>query len=253
MLADIGFTHIRLPVEPKVFMDTGTGALKTEFLPSLDAAIARIRKQGLAVIVDAHPKTNAYKKMARKYSMPARYLKWWGAFAKHLSQTDPEWVFLEPLNEPGGQSYWAHQAWWDYQDKLFTVIRANAPHSIKALRDCVKQGLGKRRRLAENFAKVTEWAEQHKRRIYVGEFGVMYKYAPHADRCRWLTAVRETMETADCGWAMWEYGLNFGITEGRNEPGKRTLNTDVVKALGLTVPAELPMPTVPATAEAKAE
>ena len=62
--------------------------------------------------------------------------------------------------------------------------KGKAPHSAKALRDCVKQGLGTRERVDTNFSKIAAWATKHNRRMYIGEFGVMLKYAPSADRCR---------------------------------------------------------------------
>jgi len=113
-------------------MNNETGELKTELLPELDRAIAMIRDAGLAVIVDIHPKSNAYKKMRGK-PVADRFIDWWGHLARHLAETtDPEWVFLELLNEPGGQGFWV-SSYTPYQDKLITVVRENAPdHTIIA-------------------------------------------------------------------------------------------------------------------------
>ncbi|MBI1337319.1 MAG: cellulase family glycosylhydrolase [Phycisphaera sp.] len=127
MIADAGFDHVRLVTDPLFLMDRDTGELKTELLGDYDEAIRLLRKHGLAVIVDVHPKNPSYKSMAGK-PIAQSFITWWGQFAKHLAQTtDPEWVFLETLNEPGGQGYWVSN-WPEYQDKLLTVMRANAPH-----------------------------------------------------------------------------------------------------------------------------
>lgn len=131
LIADAGFDHIRLPVDPTFIMDKETGDLKTDLLPELDRAIEMIRDHGLAVIVDVHPKSNAYKKMRGK-PMADKFVEWWGQLAAHLSTTDPEWVFLELLNEPGGQGFWT-QSYGPYQDRLLTIVRENAPdHTIIA-------------------------------------------------------------------------------------------------------------------------
>lgn len=130
-LKQAGFTHVRLPVEPAPFMNNDTGELKTDLLPELDRAIKMIVDTGLAVIVDAHPKTNAYKAMRLKPELAKNFVTWWGNFAKYLAKTtDPEWVFLEPLNEPGGQKYYGSKWTW-YQDKLIMTIAEAAPrHTI---------------------------------------------------------------------------------------------------------------------------
>lgn len=132
MIADAGFDHIRLPIDPGFLMGP-KGELQTELLGEVDRAIRMIRDHGLAVIVDVHPKSNRFKKMSGKPDVRKAFIPWWGAFAKHLAETtDPEWVFLEILNEPGGQGYW-NSNYPPYQDKLITIIRENAPeHTIIA-------------------------------------------------------------------------------------------------------------------------
>lgn len=134
MIKQMGFDHIRLPVDPLFLIDKKDGALMTELLPELDRAIAMIREQGLAVIVDIHPKNNDFKGLSGKPVLREGFVRWWGEFAAHMAKTtDPEWVFLELLNEPGGQKYWANQQWSDYQDRLITAVRASAPdHTIIA-------------------------------------------------------------------------------------------------------------------------
>lgn len=134
MIRAMGYDHIRLPVDPTILCNKEDGALLPELLPELDRAIAMFCAKGLAVIVDVHPKTPDFKGLADKAALSETFVTWWGNFARHLAgTTDPEWVFLELMNEPGGQKYWANQKWQDYQDRLITVVRANAPeHTLIA-------------------------------------------------------------------------------------------------------------------------
>ncbi len=134
MIMAMGFDHIRLPVDPQFLINNETGQLVTELLPELDRAIALIRGNGLAVIIDIHPKNNSFKGLSGKQVLREAFVKWWGEFASHMAKTtDPEHVFLELLNEPGGQTYWANATWEAYQDQLITVVRAAAPeHTIIA-------------------------------------------------------------------------------------------------------------------------
>ncbi len=134
MIRGMGFAHVRLPVDPIAWMDTETGELKTGLLGELDAAVARILRHGLAVVVDAHPKNHTFKALRKKPLLARRFVTWWGRMAGHLAETtDPQRVFLELLNEPGGQHYWADETWEAYQDRLITAVRAAAPkHTLIA-------------------------------------------------------------------------------------------------------------------------
>jgi hypothetical protein len=128
-----GFTHVRLPTDPTPFIQIATGALSTNLLPELDRAIQMAVDRGLAISVDIHPKMPVFKTMQSKSELGDAFLKWWGEFARHLdATTDPEWVFIEPMNEPGGQGYYG-ATWSEYQDRLLTAIRRAAPrHTIVA-------------------------------------------------------------------------------------------------------------------------
>jgi endoglucanase len=134
MIKGMGFDHIRLPVDPVFLYNKDDGALDTTLLSELDRAIMMIREHDLAVIVDVHPKSSEFRGLSEKPTTREGFVTWWGEFAAHLAKTtDPEWVFLELLNEPGGQRFWANQIWSDYQDRLITIVRANAPdHTIIA-------------------------------------------------------------------------------------------------------------------------
>jgi hypothetical protein len=58
------------------------------------------------------------------------FAKFWRAFASHLSKRDPEFVFLEVINEPMVEDGYR---WYGIQGKLIAAIRAAAPnHTIIA-------------------------------------------------------------------------------------------------------------------------
>ena len=59
------------------------------------------------------------------------FCSFWSSFARHLSQFDPEWVILEPMNEPvlNGQE----EKWIPIQKKVIAAIRSSAPrHTVLA-------------------------------------------------------------------------------------------------------------------------
>jgi len=72
-------------------------------------------------------------------------------------------------------------------------------------------------------------------RVIVNEFGVYNKYAAAACRYRWLSDVRQAVESHGFGWTVWEYCTDFGIASG--EPGARKLDLNAAAALGLKVAA----------------
>lgn len=312
-MARTGFRHIRLAVDPEAFVDKETGGLNGELLPELDAAIRRIVDAGMAVDFDPHPKMFHFKRMAQNTGRPEQFLRWWKEMAGHLHRTtDPEMVYLETLNEPGGQSYY-NQSWSDYQDKLITAIRASAPgHTIignpggyqlvrdlanytphpdrnvvyavhyyepsqfthqgaqwmkdwyvplrsvpwpvderqrdqipnwidtdhehaekskQVLADMLRQGLGKRSRIDENFAAVLAWSKRHRRPIVINEFGVYTKYAGKEDAMAWTAAVRQAAEQRGFGWSLWDYVGDFGFG-GDPVPGRREWDSARLEALG---------------------
>lgn len=59
---------------------------------------------------------------------------------------------------------------------------------------------------------VAEWAQQHDRPIYVGEFGA-YEQADMGSRAAWTNYVRESCEERGFAWAYWELASGFGILD----------------------------------------
>jgi hypothetical protein len=85
---------------------------------------------GLAVIVDIHPSDEFKLRLSHDERSLEAFSIFWRAFAFHLSNRDPELVFLEVLNEPMVEDGYR---WYGIQGKLIASIRAGAPnHTIIA-------------------------------------------------------------------------------------------------------------------------
>src|SRR5690606_1585159 len=96
-IAAIGLKHVRLCVAPKLIMDAATGEPLADRLPFLDAAIARLQRAGLLVVVDIH---NEDREAELNPGWQAAFVKFWSELAKRLSAFDPELTVLELINEP---------------------------------------------------------------------------------------------------------------------------------------------------------
>jgi endoglucanase len=114
-----GFTFVRLAAEPAVLEDA---AIRRVFLDQ----VRRLERQGLGVIVSAHPvdwnlDTNAADR--------ARLTAFWRNLAPALREFPPALTFAEVLNEPVFRA--DPGAWWRLQDSLVGIIRAALPdHTI---------------------------------------------------------------------------------------------------------------------------
>ncbi|SDW08759.1 glycoside hydrolase family 5 protein [Paenibacillus sp. CF384] len=64
--------------------------------------------------------------------------------------------------------------------------------------------------IVEAFDKVDNWAKEHHRPIYLGEFGA-YSKADMPSRARWTTFVREEADRRGFSWAYWEFSSGFGV------------------------------------------
>src|SRR5262245_35053274 len=54
LMRQMGLTHVRVCVQPKVLMDQSTGAVRAETAGFLDAAIERFHRADLLVLIDLH-------------------------------------------------------------------------------------------------------------------------------------------------------------------------------------------------------
>ncbi|MFC4808576.1 glycoside hydrolase family 5 protein [Paenibacillus sp. GCM10023250] len=60
------------------------------------------------------------------------------------------------------------------------------------------------------FDKVDAWAKEHRRPVWLGEFGA-YSKADMPSRARWTAFVRGEAEKRGFGWAYWEFSAGFGV------------------------------------------
>ena len=139
LIRQMGFTHVRVPINLDVIADpTVPGQLNPAALDVLDDALAQIAAADLAVIVDLH--SISLTNSSPLYSgaledddaLVDNFTAFWRTFAAHLAATtDPEWVFIEALNEPVFEADPAR--WAAIQRDLLAVIREQAPqHTLLA-------------------------------------------------------------------------------------------------------------------------
>jgi len=132
LIKSLGFDHVRFPIEPAPLMnDTPDPAiLNTTYLGYIDSALDMILAAGLAVVIDIHPSDEFKLRLGRDERSIETFGIFWRAFATHLSRRDPEFVFLEVLNEPMVEDSYR---WYGIQAKLIASIRSGAPnHTIIA-------------------------------------------------------------------------------------------------------------------------
>ncbi len=110
-----GFTFVRLPVQPEVLAGPGVMA-------ALAASLARLQRQGLAVIVSVHP---VDWRLETTSGDRARLLAVWRSLAAVLRPFDPRLTFPEVLNEPVFRD--DPQGWARLQRQVLAEIRAILP------------------------------------------------------------------------------------------------------------------------------
>ncbi len=138
LIKKLGFTNVRVPIDmANVYDKSQSDFLNKINLAFLDRGIRKILSYELAIIIDLH--SISQKEGGSNYSGPLgqdetftdTFCRFWTSFARHLSQFDPDWVILEPMNEPvlSGKE----ENWPPVQKKVTAAIRNGAPkHSILA-------------------------------------------------------------------------------------------------------------------------
>ena len=129
-IRDAGFTHVRLAIEPKLFLnEQNPTELDAKMLKYLDYAIGRFTAHDLAVIVDIHAWEADFKaRLMTDTAMQKAFASMWQALAEHLDYTDPEMVYFEVMNEPSPEK---QEDWPPLQETFVQAIRAGSPqHTI---------------------------------------------------------------------------------------------------------------------------
>jgi aryl-phospho-beta-D-glucosidase BglC (GH1 family) len=129
LIKAMNFDHVRLSVNPQpMFRRNQADRIPADYLAYLDAAVKMILDQGLAVILDMHPESDFKQKLVADDSFVEQFEDFWRAFARHYSNTNPDLVFFEILNEP---EFRDRYRWEGVQSRLAAAIREGAPaHTI---------------------------------------------------------------------------------------------------------------------------
>jgi len=131
LIKSMGFDHVRLTLEPaQLLTPSQPDKLEPQHLKLLDDAVQMVLSHGLAVIIDIHPSGDFNRKLATDQRQVEAFTDFWRSLARHYSDTDPERVFFEVLNEPEmGDGY----RWYGMEAQFITIIRSVAPrHTIIA-------------------------------------------------------------------------------------------------------------------------
>jgi aryl-phospho-beta-D-glucosidase BglC (GH1 family) len=129
LINSMNFDHVRLSVNPQpMFLRNQADRIPADYLAYLDAAVKMILDQGFAVILDMHPDSDFKQKLVADDSFVEQFEDFWRAFARHYSNTNPDLVFFEILNEP---EFRDRYRWEGVQSRLASAIREGAPaHTI---------------------------------------------------------------------------------------------------------------------------
>ncbi len=83
-------------------------------------------------------------------------------------------------------------------------------------------------KVKEEIAQAANWGKNHKRPIFLGEFGA-YQAAPMTSRIAWTKCVASTAEEHGMSWSYWEFCAGFGLYDADNSQWRSSL----LKSLGV--------------------
>lgn len=125
-MRQMGLTHVRLCLQPRVVMDQSTGAVRPETAEHVETAIERFHSAGLLVVVDLH---NEDRPSELNSAWQDGCVRFWGDLAARFKHFDPDFTIFEIINEPvfaGRESEWN-----TLNARLAGAIRKSAPnHTI---------------------------------------------------------------------------------------------------------------------------
>jgi len=101
LIHDMGFTYVRIGIEPSQFMSNGgfDSAESRAALSRMDEAIREAINNHLAVSLCLFP-TDDYKRQLQGQSGADQLLFLWRMLAQHYASTDADHLFYELINEP---------------------------------------------------------------------------------------------------------------------------------------------------------
>ena len=122
----LGFDHIRLSIDPDpLVLWQKSQPQGKDFVAELDTVVAKATSLGLAVIVDIHPESHYKQALLQGTDAPQRFAALWRALAAHYSDTSPNLVFFELMNEPEQTDQFR---WEGIESSVAQQIREVAPH-----------------------------------------------------------------------------------------------------------------------------
>jgi hypothetical protein len=123
-----GYDHVRVTCKPSDIYNSD-GSAKSGGIDKFKQVAANAKAAGIGAMVCVHKN--------RSYSVPhlsEKFVKYCHDFAKKLADTDPEYLFLETVNEPNvhtgrpGDKVYDTSEWNEQMAKAALGMRENAPH-----------------------------------------------------------------------------------------------------------------------------
>jgi endoglucanase len=122
LIKEAGFTNVRINLFPfREMSGANGGALKPEWLDTLDWVVGLARAQNLKVILDLHEFTVMGEAPAAHQQ---QFLAFWRQISAHCQKLPPE-VLFEVLNEPFGKL--TESLWNEYFAEALALIREKNP------------------------------------------------------------------------------------------------------------------------------
>lgn len=213
LIKEMGFDHVRFPIEPTPLMSESPdpSILNTTYLRYVDNALDMILASGLAVIIDIHPSDDFKLKLNRDDRNVESFGKFWRAFASHLSNRNPEFVFLEVINEPMVDDGYR---WAGIQGKLIASIRAGAPnhtiiaggHRWSGLYEMLFLEPYSDPNVIYNFHYYEPFAFTHQGATWAGPHVPFYKNVPYPSSPEAVKLLLDTIEDEPAKYNLLRYG-----------------------------------------------
>ncbi|HRK73641.1 MAG TPA: cellulase family glycosylhydrolase [Rhodothermales bacterium] len=133
-ISALGFRHVRFPVDPMLLLNEQQPENLVESnWREVRRALEMMMEKGLAVTLEMHGSTTFKKRLETEPTFRTVFTQLWHALAIKVSDTNPEFLFLEPLNEPVMND---SRGWQVFQNQLLLAIRSGAPkHTLVAVGD----------------------------------------------------------------------------------------------------------------------
>lgn len=138
LIKNLGLTFVRVPVDmANIYAPDREDLLQPEAIELLMSGIKKIIEHGLAVNFDLH--SISQTEGGSNYSGPLgkdpvfteNFFLFWEKLAEKLAVFDPNWLLIEPMNEPVFQG--EEHLWPSIQKELISRIRGKLPnHTILA-------------------------------------------------------------------------------------------------------------------------